>query len=227
MRFAQVVAQSRWHASVGQRMFECIHFSLRIPDLFPLFVYLLDMPNYLDDWFISEVLPTEGALMRYLRHNWRDAADWADLRQEVYARVYEAAQERLPESAPAFVLATARNLLIDRARRSQVVSIEAYAELNDLATDELTPDRHASGRAELRRMVDALEALPPRCRKVVVLRKVEGMSQREVAEEMGITEDTVEKQIAKGMRALADALFAQGIGAGFVKLERKLRKGGK
>ena len=184
------------------------------------------MLNDLDDWFMRDVLPVEPILMRYLRHNWRDASEWADLRQEVYARVYEAARAGLPEKTAPFVLATARNLLIDRARKSQVVSIEAYAELEDLASDELTPERHASGRMELGVLVEALEALPPRCREVVVLRKVDGLSQREVAAEMGIAEDTVEKQIAKGMRALADALFARGIGAGIVKLERKLRKQG-
>jgi DNA-directed RNA polymerase specialized sigma24 family protein len=53
------------------------------------------------------------------------------------------------------------------------------------------------------------------------------MSQREVAAEMGITEDTVEKQIMKGMRAIADALFARGIGADIVRRERKVRKQGK
>lgn len=184
------------------------------------------MPNDLDDWFIREVLPLEGTLMRYLRRNWRDAAEWADLRQEVYARVYEAARRGLPDSAAPFVLATARNLLIDRARRSQVVSIDALAELDGLALDELTPERHASGRADLQRLAEAMEELPPRCREVVVLRKVDGLSQREVAEQMGIAEDTVEKQIAKGMRALADALFAHGIGGGIAKLERKLRKRG-
>ncbi|TWI69490.1 RNA polymerase sigma-70 factor (ECF subfamily) [Pseudoduganella lurida] len=184
------------------------------------------MPNDLDDWFITEVLPLEGTLMRYLRHNWRDSAEWADLRQEVYARVYEAARAGLPERAAPFVMTTARNLLIDRARRSQVVSIEAYAELSDLALDELTPDRHAGGRADLQRFVAALDDLPPRCREVVMLRKVDGLSQREVAEKMGIAEDTVEKQIAKGMRALADALFAHGIGAGIRKLEDRLRKRG-
>lgn len=184
------------------------------------------MPNDLDEWFIHEVLPAEGALMRYLRRNWRDASEWTDLRQDVYARVYESAKAGLPERPAAIVLATARNLLIDRARKSQVVSIEGFAELDDMARDELTPERHASGRAELAVLIDALEALPPRCREVVVRRKVHGMSQREVAHEMGIAEDTVEKQIANGMRALADALFARGIGAGIVKLERKLRKRG-
>lgn len=184
------------------------------------------MHNDPDDWFIQEVLPVEGALMRYLRRNWRDPSEWADLRQEVYARVYEAARDGYPERPAAFVLATARNLLIDRARKSQVVSIEAFAELDDLAADELTPERHASGRAELGALIDAIEALPPRCREVVVRRKVHGMSQRDVADEMGITQDTVERQIANGMRALADALSARGIGAGIVKLERKLRKRG-
>ncbi len=184
------------------------------------------MLNDLDEWFIHEILPVEGALMRYLRRNWRDASEWPDLRQEVYARVYEAARGGYPERPAAFVLATARNLLVDRARKSQVVSIEAFAELDDMATDELTPERHASGRAELEVLVEAIEALPPRCREVVVRRKVDGLSQREVAQEMGITEDTVERQIANGMRALADALFARGIGAGIAKLERKLRKRG-
>lgn len=184
------------------------------------------MINDLDEWFIHEVLPVEPLLMRYLRQNWRDTSEWADLRQEVYARVYEAARAGLPERTAAFVLATARNLLIDRARKSQVVSIDTYAELDDLMIDDLTPERHASARAELRALAEALDTLPPRCREVVVLRKVDGLSQREVAAEMGIAEDTVEKQIAKGMRALADALSARGIGAGIARLERKLRKRG-
>jgi len=183
-----------------------------------------EMINDLDEWFTREVLPLEGALMRFLRHNWRDSSEWVDLRQEVYVRVYEAARSGLPERTMPFLLTTARNLLIDRARRSQVVSIETYAELDDLSVCELTPERHASGRSELNVLLDALAALPPRCREAVVLRKVEGLSQRDVAAEMGISEDTVEKQIAKGMRQIANALFDRGIGAGIAKLERKLRK---
>ena len=185
------------------------------------------MPNDLDDWFIREVLAVEPFLMRYLRRNWRDADECADLRQEVYARVYEAARAGRPEQTAAFVMATARNLLIDRIRKSTVVPMDPSLHIEDLAADELTPERHASGRMELGVLVAALEALPPRCREVVVLRKVDGLSQRQVAAEMGIAEDTVEKQIAKGMRALADALFARGIGAGITRLESKLRKRGK
>jgi RNA polymerase sigma-70 factor (ECF subfamily) len=45
---------------------------------------------------------------------------------------------------------------------------------------------------------------------VVELRKIEELSQREVAARMGITEDTVERQVSKGVRALADAMAAVG-----------------
>jgi RNA polymerase sigma factor (sigma-70 family) len=168
----------------------------------------------LDDWFVLEVLPLEAALMRYLRRNRREEDDAADLRQEVYVRVYEAAARRRPDLAKPFLFAIARNLLIDLARRAQVVSIEAFADLGlleETAADELTPERHATGQQELRILQYALEQLPARCREVVSLRKIDGLSQREVASHMGITEDTVEKQIAKGMRVLAGALLGKGI----------------
>jgi RNA polymerase sigma-70 factor (ECF subfamily) len=187
------------------------------------------MHTDLDDWFVREILPLEGALTRYLRRNWRDAADLPDLRQEVYVRVYESARGRLPEQPQAFLFASARNLLIDRARRAQIVSIETLAdlELSDHAVDELTPERHAGGRGELRLLQQALDELPQRCREVVSLRKIDGMSQREVAQHMGIQEATVEKQISKGIRALADSLLAKGVVLGIARAGvRLVKKGG-
>ncbi|UQV46731.1 sigma-70 family RNA polymerase sigma factor [Janthinobacterium lividum] len=134
----------------------------------------------------------------------------ADLRQEVYARVFDGCAQRRPESAQAFMLSTARNLLIDRARRLQIVSIETFANMDTLAPtiDELSPERHLAARSELRLLQLALNLLPARCREVIELRKIDGLSQREVASRMGITEDTVERQVSKGVRALAAALQA-------------------
>lgn len=164
----------------------------------------------LSAWFVDQVLPLEGVLERYLRRNWRNASEIADLRQEVYARVWDGCALRRPDSAQAFVLATARNLLIDRARRAQIVAIDTFADMDALAptVDELSPERHLTGRSELRLLQVALDLLPARCREVVELRKIEGLSQREVASRMGITEDTVERQVSKGVRALAQALQA-------------------
>jgi DNA-directed RNA polymerase specialized sigma24 family protein len=50
----------------------------------------------LDTWFVSQVLPMEAALTRFLRRNWRDDAEIPDLRQDVYVRIYESAAKALP-----------------------------------------------------------------------------------------------------------------------------------
>jgi RNA polymerase sigma factor (sigma-70 family) len=161
-----------------------------------------------NDWFVREVLPLEQALMQYLRHNWRNNSDIADLRQEVYVRVLEAARQEIPERARQFVFSTARNLLVDRVRREQVVPIEAVSDLDalTLAMDAPGADRVAQARDELRHLQVALDRLPPRCREVFMLGKVEGLGGREIAARMGVTESTVSKQLAIGIRMLANFL---------------------
>lgn len=167
----------------------------------------------LDRWFLEEVLPLEGVLVALVRRNWRNADEVADICQEVYLRVYESAAIERPDSTRSYVLSVARNLLIDKARRAQVVSIESVADLDsiDLSSNDLTPERYASGRGEMRLFQTALHELPPRCRQIIVMRKISGISQRDIAAELGITEHTVEKQISLGLRKLANALFAHDI----------------
>lgn len=162
----------------------------------------------LDAWFVQEVLPLEPLLIGYLRRNCRDTDDIVDLRQDVYIRVVEAAEAGLPEKTKAFVFAVARNLLIDRARHRQVAAIVALAPSGELPDhiDELSPERHAMGRQDIARLEQAFSDLPAKCREVVRLRKIAGLSQRDVAGQLGISEGTVEKQIAKGIRFLAAAL---------------------
>ena len=64
----------------------------------------------LEAWFVREVLPLEAALTHFLRHSWRNQSDIADLRQDVYAQVCEAALTRVPDPVRPFVFTVARNL---------------------------------------------------------------------------------------------------------------------
>ena len=162
-------------------------------------------------WFVSEVLPLEAQLMQFLHHNWRKAGDIADLRQEVYARVCEAARKQIPQPTKPFVFTIARNLLIDRVRREQIVPIDAVSDLDALgiAQDTPGPDRTVMAREELRRLQSALDRLAPRCREVVVLARIEGLSGREISQRMGISDSAVSQQLDNGMRALADALYGE------------------
>jgi RNA polymerase sigma factor (sigma-70 family) len=160
-------------------------------------------------WFAREVLPLEMILIQFLRRNWRDQSEIEDLLQEVYARVFEAARRELPDAPKPFVFTTARNLLINRVRQQQIVAIESVADLETLglAIDEPGPDRNAIARDELRRLQAALDRLPPRCRQAIVLKRIEGLSRREIAQRMGIGEGTVKDYLAEAVSALSDMLY--------------------
>jgi len=161
-----------------------------------------------DQWFAREILPLEQTLDRYLRRSWRDQWEVPDLRQDAYVRVYEAALREKPFNPKHFLFQVARNLMIDRSRRKNVVSFDSFADFDGIEADSDQPDaeQSAAARQEVRLLMTAIGELPPRCREVVTLRKIEGLSQREVARRMGITEDTVERQVSNGVRILRKLL---------------------
>jgi RNA polymerase sigma factor (sigma-70 family) len=164
----------------------------------------------LEAWFVEEVLPLEAALMQFLRRSGRNAHEIADLRQEIYLRVCEAAKNQIPRPVRPFLFTVARNLLIDQMRRDQVIPIDAVSDLEalNLAVDVPGPDRSAIARSELRRLQSALQELPPRCREVLILRRIEGFSRHEISQQMGITEKTVTQYLTHGVRVLANLLYA-------------------
>lgn len=161
----------------------------------------------LDDWFIREILVHEEALVRYLLRRWPSRPDVHDLRQDTYVRVYEAAAKSRPPMPRAFLFATAANLLTDRMRRRRVVAIDSVGDLAalDVMVEEVSPERRLSAHEELRRLAQAIDLLPPRCREVVWMRRVDELPQKEVARRLGIGEKSVEKHVMKGMKLLAAA----------------------
>jgi len=165
----------------------------------------------LDAWFVREVLPLEASLMQFLSRNWQDKSEVEDFCQDVYVKVYETARNDPPKSVRPFVFAIARNLLIDRVRRAQIVPIETAVDLEamNIAAEEPGAERSAIARDELRNVQTALDHLPRRCREAVMLRKVEGLSLREIAARMGISQNTVHAHLVEGSALLADILYGQ------------------
>jgi RNA polymerase sigma-70 factor (ECF subfamily) len=162
-------------------------------------------------WFVREILPLEPILTQYLHRNWRNAGEVVDLRQEVYARVCLSAQKQFPDDPQRFVLTTARNLLIDRFRSSQVIPIEAMADVAalDIAADLPGPDRIAIARDELRRLQAALDRLPSRCREAMVLAHIEGLAGHEIAQRMNISPSMVSAHLNNGLRLLANIMYGE------------------
>jgi RNA polymerase sigma-70 factor (ECF subfamily) len=165
----------------------------------------------LKEWFVSEVLSLEPLLVEFLRRSWRHTADLPDLRQDIYIRVLEAAKVQRPDPVRPFVFAIARNLLIDRFRRERIIPIDGVPDLAEIevASDAPLPERAVIARDELRHLQAALDKLPMRCREAVVLKQVYGLSRREVALRMGISELTVKAHLGEGAKLLINALHEQ------------------
>ena len=168
------------------------------------------MSESLEAWFKREILSQEAALLRYLYRVWPKRDEITDLRQETYARIFEAARTTRPQMPRAFLFATARNLMADRVRRERVVSIEAVGDIDELHVliEEVTPERHTIARQELKRLAWAFDRLPPKCREVMWLRRVQDMSQKDVANHLRVRETTVEKHVSKAVRLLAKYMLA-------------------
>jgi RNA polymerase sigma factor (sigma-70 family) len=166
------------------------------------------MLSDLDNWFAHEILPHEAALMRYLARVWPDRSEIEDIRHDAYVRILECAH-RLRSTAPKSLLfSIARNLMVDRVRRNRVVSIDLMGDLDALnvLVDEITPERRVSIHQQMTRVTAAINRLPNRCQAVFWLRRIENLSQKEIAVELGVSEGTVEKHMVRAARLLADLL---------------------
>jgi RNA polymerase sigma factor (sigma-70 family) len=181
-------------------------------------------PIELNAWLAKEILVHERALRGYLSRFFKNVADIEDVVQETYARLLALADPALNtvRNWHAFLFTTARNVALDRIRRSRVVSLDALAEMG--SADVLDPapsvDEALNARQELALLLDTIASLPDRCRETLTLRKLYGLSQREIAQRLAITESTVEKHVAYGVRLCAERMFAKRGGRGKPDAER-------
>jgi RNA polymerase sigma factor (sigma-70 family) len=158
------------------------------------------------------VLVYEGQIRSFLRHYFAESNDIEDCLQETYARLLEMTPEARASVRHwhGFVFTAARNVGLNMLRRRRVISLDAVAELDasDVFIDNgPTTFEEVNARQELALLRHAIAALPERCRQVFVLRKVHGLPQREIARQLGISENTVEQHVAKGVRTIARFIF--------------------
>jgi RNA polymerase sigma factor (sigma-70 family) len=167
------------------------------------------MDDDLQQWFIREILVHERALLRFMTRVWPDRAEVDDLCHETYIRVYESAAKARPLAPRGFLFATARHLMADRVRRGRIVSIEMKEDLDALNVliDDLSPEHRLSSRQDLWRLAQAFALLPPKCRDVIWMIKVQELPHKEVALRLSITPKAVERRIARGLRLLEQAYF--------------------
>lgn len=164
-------------------------------------------------WFAEEVQPHESSLRSWLRGKFPSLPDIDDLVQESYARLIRARETGRISYVKAFLFTTARNAALDIFRHRQVISIESVGDLSELSVIEDRPDaaESANKQEELDLLAEAVRTLPDRCRQVLTLRLLYGLSQKQIAVDLNISEHTVKAQLAKGMRRCSEYFAKRGL----------------
>ena len=149
-------------------------------------------------------------LCLYALHYLHDLDEAEDVVQDCFVRLLESGKydalcqqsselHSLTNQLKSFLYASVRNACIDRLRRKNpVLQDVSPSDLQGLITDEQAIDS-SSREAEL---WTAIEQLPDRCREIFLMSKRDGMTHREIAEELGLSEKTVEHQISKALKIL-------------------------
>ncbi|SMH38105.1 RNA polymerase sigma factor [Azospirillum agricola] len=143
-----------------------------------------------------------GDLLRFLIWRTGDPDHAADVAQDTYFRLAAHPEPEKPiGNVRAYILRVARNLSIDRLRREKwEVSAETVAEEVAVVADDSVPqDEALLAKERLRLLDEALQALPAKPREALLLHRVAGLSQAEIAARLGVSESMVTKYVAQAM----------------------------
>lgn len=168
------------------------------------------------DRYLLEALESEGVLRAYLFRFVRNPADVDELLQETYAKLLTAnPSDGEVRSVRALALTIARNVALDWIRHRDVVPMELVSDLAslDVLDEKAQVDEIVNSHQELKLMSAVVADLPKRIRQAFTLRRVYGLSQREIAERMRISEKTVEQLLVRAVRRCANALYAREVAA--------------
>ena len=157
-------------------------------------------------WLSRNILPHEYSIRRIIG-KWRlpGGLEAEDIIQESYARIARLAAVDQIASPKAYFLQIARSILLMHVRRARLVSIEVIADLEQLqAADEApSPETRVSDREQLRLLAEAVAKMGEPNRSVFVLRMIQELSHKEIGQRLGLSENAVQKMLARSLHSLA------------------------
>lgn len=152
-------------------------------------------------------------LKRYftLRLGSPEAAE--DLVQDIYFKAAAGIEGEIANPA-AFLFRLGSNLMLDKLKQQRRAEARdrgwVEAQTTRLGGEEVADapaaDEALASRQRLARMLEALEELPPACRRAFRLHKLEGLSHAQTAEAMGVSKSTIEKHISAALKHLLKRL---------------------
>ncbi len=167
----------------------------------------------LGHWFSENIHPHDSSLKAYVRTSFPHLRDVDDVVQESYLRLLKARVAHPIQFGKAFLFTVARNVALNLLQRQRISPILPIADLAALPVIDDNADvaETACTREEISLLADGIEALPARCREIFILRRIKGVPQKEIAARLGISEQTVQVQVQRGVKHCAEFLRRRGV----------------
>ena len=153
-----------------------------------------------------------SAVQSFLLRRSNDSQLAADLTQESFLRLAEQGEGGRIDNSPAYLYRTARNLLIDHQRqqlrrKTDLLADEQLAEIVDAgaSVEDITAAREG-----VEALQHVLAQLPERTQQIFHLNRIEGLTHAEVARELGISDSSVQKHLAKALAHVMAHLEREG-----------------
>lgn len=151
---------------------------------------------------------SRAALLRFLTARTRDPALAEDLLHDVWIKISTGDQSGPIEKPTGYLYKICENVVRD-ARRSETrkrarETLWSGADIGVERSDDLTPEKIALERDQLNKLLVELEKLPDRTRQIIIDFRINEITQREIASNLGISISAVEKHLQRAYRVLME-----------------------
>ncbi|HWW59386.1 MAG TPA: sigma-70 family RNA polymerase sigma factor [Sphingopyxis sp.] len=162
-------------------------------------------------WIAREIVPHEAAIRKWLARRWGHVVDVDDVMQEAYCRIANLSSVDHIDNPGGYFHRTANAVVTDIMRRAGIINFTSMTQIewSNVVDYEPLPDRTLETRQEWERVNGLLGKLPDTCRKVIELRRVEGLSRKETAERLGVSENDVKNHLVRGLQKIMGAMAEQ------------------
>lgn len=138
-------------------------------------------------------------LVRFLAARLSSDQEAKEVAQEAYVRLLQLDEPRAVSFLRAFLYKTATNIAVDRLRRRRLTRESQTWEVFDFQVDRRSPEVSVAGAEDVNIVAACLAELPARCRRAVMLSRVDGLSTSEIAGELGVSTRMVRMYIAEAL----------------------------
>ena len=173
----------------------------------------------------------EKVLVRWLTKKLRDSDAARDVAQTVFMRVWAFSETEIVENPRALIFKTASNLALNELKRRNrfdrrhvsSVDEEENDPLKNVASLAPSPEAQTSIREDVAITLEAIRALPDRPRRAFVMNRFDGLSYKQIAKNMSVSESSVEKYMIEALKILREKLRTD-VGATVLTFPRKTKK---